>query len=110
MKAIIEKQKELIKVLKHNLKEFETPFDSEFQKIEKLQSELVVLETEDKNKQSCPTNEEIWEWASNFDEGVLSYLLDVGIHTIDELKHRIVGRSEGAKMMRDNKIPYNEKQ
>ena len=60
----------------------------------------------DYSQQLHPTDSEIWEWANYIDGNILSYLFHDDIHTMDELKHRIIGRLEGAKAIRDNKIPH----
>ena len=57
MKAIIEKQKEIIK----HLKDFATFHVNGKEKLRQLESELSALEADEENKQFCPTDKEIEE-------------------------------------------------
>lgn len=51
---IIQKQDELIKALKENLRDFETPFNTEVQRIEQIESELSSLKSMRDEKEDFP--------------------------------------------------------
>ena len=62
MTKIEQKQDELIKLLKDNLCDFDTPFNDTYQRIETLESELSSLKTMEGN-QLPATDEDIEKWA-----------------------------------------------
>ena len=99
MKKMIKKKKEMIINL---LEKYHIGYDIAFALRDEILSKLSTLEAEEENKQSCPTDKEIKEWAKN----EVNYLLLPTNADDDYKKGLIACMIRGATANRDNKIPH----